>query len=158
MADWKKPIKGTDAASETSTDDSATSTAVEVEEASPPATKPTTPWAPASLLSGVKPRPGFRGRWARADMVEKRKLEGWVIIEAHGVTGKTILDGTKLGSFTKSRGLVWMEIPEALAKERDAYYKALTDGAMKSKMDEFKEIAEQGGGGSYGKITIERGE
>ncbi len=156
--DWKKPISSTTDIDKSSSEPTVESTVVEAQEDAPPKKEPTTPWKPASLLAGVKPRPGFRGRWTRSDAVEKRKLEGWVIVEAQGITGKTILDATKLGAFTKSRGLVWMEIPEELAKEREAFYKRLTDGAIKSRIEEFSQIADEGSGSSYGKITIERGE
>lgn len=120
---------------------------------------PTTPWKPAEILKVAK-KPGFRQKWVREDIVDKFLSEGWKFVEDKkkaSVSPKTIVDGVPLSTAVRKRELVLMEITEALAKGRDAYYKSLTDGALKGSVEEFKKVANQDGASSYGKVEISGG-
>lgn len=117
---------------------------------------PTTPWKPAEVLKLPK-KPGFRQKWVREDIVDKFLAEGWKFVEDKKKAlnpPKTIVDGASLSTTVRKRELVLMEMPEVLAKERDAYYKSLSDGALAGSVSEFKKVANEDGGKSYGKVEI----
>lgn len=117
---------------------------------------PTTPWKPAEILKMAK-KPGFRQKWVREDIVDKFLSEGWVFVEDKKKVlnpPKTIVDGAPLSTAVRKRELVLMEITEALAKQRDAYYKSLSDGALSGSVQEFKKVANEGSGKSYGEVKI----
>jgi hypothetical protein len=120
---------------------------------------PTTPWKPAEVLKLPK-KLGFRQRWVREDIVDRYLAEGWKLVEDKKKAlnpPKTIVDGVPLSTTVRKRELVLMEITEALAKERDVYYKSLTDGALKGSINEFKKVANEDGAKSYGKVEISGG-
>ena len=103
--------------------------------------EPTEPWSPAAILTH-KPRPGFRSKWIRKDLLDKKTLEGWVPREAdmnEVSPGKTIIDGSQQGKYVTKRNLVLCDMPETKAKSRDAYFKRLTDAATQSATESFKE-------------------
>ena len=74
------------------------------------------PWSPDVFK--VKRHAGFRSRFVDKDNVERRKDEGWIVADAadYGIDVKEG-DGTVL----KRRGMILMEMPEELARQRDAY-------------------------------------
>lgn len=123
-------------------------------------TTPTEPWNPARILEHDQ-KPGFRLKWVRRDLIDRFKAEGWKLCSSNDKvadkTPSTIIDGTPIDSSVQKRELVLMEITEALAKSRDAYYKSLTDGALNGSVDEFKRVAQEGSGRSYGEVTIVKG-
>lgn len=120
---------------------------------------PTTPWKPAKILSMPK-KPGFRQKWVREDLTERFEAEGWKFVEDRKKvlnTPKTIVDGVPLSTAVKKRELLLMELPEAVAKQREAYFKSLTDGALKASVQKFKDTANEGSGKSYGEVVIKGG-
>lgn len=120
---------------------------------------PTKPWTPARILS-MPAKPGFRRKWVREDLTERFEAEGWAFVEDRKKvlnTPKTIVDGVPLSTAVRKRELVLMEIPEAVAKQREAYFKSLTDGALKASVQKFKDTANEGSGKSYGEVVIKGG-
>ncbi len=123
-------------------------------------TSPTKPWEPAKILEVAK-KPNFRRKWVREDLVERFQDEHWILVDNKKKTistPKTVVDGVPLSTAVRKRELVLMEIPEAIAKERDAYFKSLSDGALSGSVQEFKKIANEGSGKSYGEVIIRGGE
>lgn len=132
-----------------------------------PKKKVTTPWKPASLLQMKGKEAGWRYRWCARDTLDKKLAEGWEPVQAQkSPQGKdaalgdiTLVDGTRLTGIIIKRDLVYCRMPEEMAKSREEYYAKLTDGALQSKMDEFKKDTNIPGQGqlSYGSIKIDRG-
>lgn len=121
-----------------------------------PRTVPTQPWKPAQVLK-VAEKLGFRRKWVREDLTDKFLAEGWKFVDNKNKSinpPKTIVDGAPLSTVVQKRELVLMEITEALAQSRDAYFKSLTDGSLESSVDEFKKTANEGSGKSYGEVKI----
>ena len=116
----------------------------------------TEPWKPALILK-CEDVPGKRLKWVRQDLIERFKAEGWIISNSITKTAGTIIDGSPLTSTVQKRELVLMEISEARAKARDKYYKSLTDGALGGSVQEFKDVAQEGTGKSYGDVKIIQG-
>lgn len=119
-------------------------------------TESTEPWRPALILK-VADKPGFRQKWVRVDLIDRFLAEGWSKVTDNVKTEKTDIDGSQLGTTVQKRELVLMEISEARAKSRDAYYNSLTKGALDASVDEFKKVAGEGSGSSYGDIKIVKG-
>lgn len=121
-------------------------------------TEPTEPWKPALILKHDDV-PGFRLKWVREDQVDRFRAEGWITHESdHSKsTPSTIVDGSPIDSTVHKRELVLMKIPEARAKARDTYYKSLTDGSLDASINEFKNVANEGTGKSYGEVKVVRG-
>lgn len=82
------------------------------------------PWEPNYLRLRQK-HPGFRCRWVPVANVEQKQLQGWEICNpkdyGSGVTDKHANDTTGLGARIQRRELVLMEIPEEMAKQREAF-------------------------------------
>ncbi len=100
--------------------------------------EPTEPWKPAPILDTPQ-RPGFRRRWVRKDRLRKKLLEKWSIVEAPDDAERRIIEGTQIGSRIERGNLVLCEMPEEIAKQRDAYYRDLTDSALQTKTKEYKD-------------------
>ncbi len=125
------------------------------------------PWKPASLLS-VKKRPGFRLRWCSESQLPKREAEGWVIVQ-DGKGGivrkpfqdKTVLDTSGVTSAVRIRELILMEMPEAMAKSREKYFRELDAGQKMSAIEKLKKdtrVAGSKSAGAYGTITVQPGD
>jgi hypothetical protein len=126
-----------------------------------PVKKATEPWRPASILTAYK-KDGYRSRWCRKDILEKRMAEGW---EPRKSTTKgrveapetTIVDGVSLGNFITKRNLVLCDMPEEMALSREEYFKNLTDGGLQSEVNQLKDkinISENKGSKVYGEIRV----
>lgn len=102
--------------------------------------EPTEPWAPASLLV-TDSIPGFRTRWVRKDILDKKMEEGWVPVEADSSVSpaRTIIDGSQQGKYVTKRNLILCKMPEAKAKARDAYFRRQTDAAAQTATEQFRE-------------------
>jgi hypothetical protein len=119
--------------------------------------EPTEPWKPALILAR-EPRPGVREKWVRVDLVDRFLAEGWKLVASEDdKTPRTDIDGSQLDTSVRKRELVLMEIPEAVAKSRESYYRNLSDGALGGSVDEFKKVAGKDSGKSYGDIKIIQG-
>lgn len=115
---------------------------------------PTTPWKPVRPLEAVT-RNGYRRRWTRLDMIEKRLLEGWSLVQGKGadISPKyTLMDGTQLTNLVQKRNLVLMEITEEIAQEIDAYYSKQGEINLDSAVQDAKDKVVN----PYGKIEISR--
>lgn len=124
-------------------------------------TPPTTPWKPASYLNVPSKyrKPGFRLRWVRKDDLDKKIEEGWTPVV--GSTNKiapekTIIDGTQLDTTVQKRTLILCEMPEEIAKAREAFFAKLTDESLTRMKDDYVEDTKVPGHGSraYGSIEI----
>lgn len=114
----------------------------------------TTPWKPVRPLDAVT-RAGHRRRWTRLDMIEKRLLEGWILVQGKGadISPKyTLMDGTQLTNIVQKRNLVLMEIPEETALEIEAYYQKQGDYNLDSAVQDTKDKIVN----PYGKVEISR--
>lgn len=121
--------------------------------------KPTTPWQPASILlvpESVKAKySGKRLRWVRKTDLDRKTAEGWTPIKESDSIKRTIIDGTQMDSTIQKRELILCEMPEDLAKARDAFFAEKTNSALQGSVDEYKRKA--GGEGQkevYGSINI----
>lgn len=129
-----------------------------------PKPRATTPWKPASLLD-LPHKPGFRRRWCSKSLLKKREAEGWVIcrdIKAQDFHRPgTILDSEDMTSATELRELIAMELPEAMAKSREKYYRDLDQSQRRSSLKKFQKTAAVSGdsqAGAYGTISVQPGE
>ena len=121
-------------------------------------TKVTTPWKPASLLTLGRKEPGFRNRWCRKELIEKKLLEGWEVVRtsAKDATPEiTLMDGTKLTGIIQKRNLILCRMPEELAIAREEYHTNLSDSAAEAPLREFENVA--GKGNFYGKKEVTHG-
>ena len=123
-----------------------------------PIKKATTPWNAEDnpwhmdLLKLKKKRDGFRVRFFRGndDSIEKRLQQGWTVANCtdYGLKEKVVGEEGKLDSTVRRRELILMEMPEELAKQRDAYVREKTDRqtAMKSAdaLRAYEEVKKQG--------------
>jgi hypothetical protein len=93
-----------------------------------------TSWRLPSRLDAPPPRAGFRNRWVRfragndedAEHFEEKLEEGWRPVKrsrARRVHELTATTHGKYGQYYVKRGLILMEIPEALEIQRDRYFK-----------------------------------
>ena len=136
----------------------------EKEELAPPvkAGEPTgasEPWAPAKILE-VSKKPGYRRKWVREDLVDRFLSEQWTFVDPADVSSPNLTDvdgAPSDGTRVQKRELVLMEITEELALSREEYYKKQTDGALAGSIKDFKDLANSGGGKSYGKVEIHKG-
>lgn len=92
-------------------------------------------WNPPVQLDAPPPRPGMRQRWVRVAIGDKEDVknvarmnkQGWRPRRVETVPGNFAPDQLlKQGRFEGcigAEGLVLCEMPEALAKQRDAYYR-----------------------------------
>lgn len=100
-------------------------------------------WKPASRIGTVKVPEGFRGRWVHntPDNIAKKEQEHWIVADKSKFPN--IVDGSNyIKQVTDSEGLsktvlqrnelVFMVIPEDMAKERDEYYRQETEDATQS--------------------------
>jgi hypothetical protein len=81
------------------------------------------PWEPDYLRLRNKHQ-GFRCRWVPMANVEQKQLQGWEICKPEDYGSKTdkhANDTSGLGSRIQRRELVLMEIPEDMAKQREAF-------------------------------------
>lgn len=97
--------------------------------------KGTASWRPAQKLDVTGKVKGYRYRLVDKDPLnlQKKEAEGWLFVNAEtGIPGtysrpSTVSDGKSLTTENTYRELVLMALPEEVAKERDAYYNAVTD-------------------------------
>ena len=102
------------------------------------------PWA-VDYVRLNKKHAGFRPRWVRREKVELRKLNGWVIANPkdYGIDPIGAVDGQPIGNFVQRNELILMEIPEAMAKERERWMEAQRKAAQRAnRADVDKELAE----------------
>lgn len=117
------------------------------------------PWRPASLLTARK-KQGFRSRWVRKDLLEKRIEEGWTPRQSNiksrvDSMEQTLIDGRPLSTYVVKRNLVLCDIPEELAASRDAYYKKLASSGLQGVKADFTQNTKiDGEGYGYGKIEV----
>lgn len=127
----------------------------------PTTAKATQPWRPASIITATK-LDGFRSKWVRKDLLEKRIEEGWEprLSDSKGrfeSPEKTMVDGVPLSRYVVKRNLVLCDMPEELAQSREAYYKRITDQGLSSQKTQFQQEAAVGGlSYAYGDIKIEK--
>ena len=104
-------------------------------------------WAPDIFKLGKK-REGFRVRFCdpNPENIEQKKSEGWTIADCknYGMTP----DGSH-GSNVTARGMILMEITEAIAVKREKYHSDLTKKRTLGN-DELKKAAER--------VEVETGE
>jgi len=93
-------------------------------------------------------RPGFHARWVAPENVDRRLDMGYTMAKPEhygGVSDKLIGEEKQIDSTIRRRKLVLMEIPEALAKQRDDYYEHLTKRHEESITRKYnKEVAAEG--------------
>ena len=132
-----------------------------------PIKKATTPWNAEDnpwhmdLLKLNKKREGFRTRFFRGndDSIEKRLQQGWTVANCsdYGLKEKVLGEQGKLDTTVRRRELILMEMPEELAKQRDAYVREKTDRqtAMKSAdaLRAYEEVKKQG---MDARLTVEK--
>lgn len=115
-------------------------------------------WRPATALE-LRKREGFRQRWCSSDPkdVQKKIEEGWQFSQAHHIKQGHAEGGTPLTTTTTYRELVAMELPEEIAKERDAYYQGLAEKQERGlKRQAQEQVANVGPKAQvHGKIVIE---
>lgn len=100
--------------------------------------EPTEPWRPAALLD-LPPVPGRRIRWVHKDKLARKLQEGWKVIEAKSDPSESrIIDGTQKGSYIMKGNLIACEMPEEVAKSRDAYFQRMTDASLSAATKSFK--------------------
>ncbi len=114
----------------------------------------TEPWKPSQLLA-VKEMPGWRLRWVRKDLLERKVDEGWEPVKAKDLTDRTIIDGAQVDSLITKRNLILCRMPESLAKSRDAHYAGKSRDAIKETVRTFEESGDKGL--SYGSIKVSHG-
>jgi hypothetical protein len=115
----------------------------------------TQPWRPVSQLFSTKLQ-GMRPRWVRKDLLEKRIEEGWQPRLSDSKSRlespeSTIIDGTPLSRYVIKRGMILCDMPEQLARSREAYYRKISDGGLKGTNAELDAGT---GGNTYGDISI----
>ena len=119
------------------------------------------PWRPASILTARK-KEGMRSRWVRKDLLEKRIEEGWFPRISHAksrieASESTMIDGKPLSSYVVKRNLILCDMPEEMAKSREAYFKSLADSGLEAQKNEFKNQTNIGGASyAYGDVKTER--
>lgn len=123
-----------------------------------PVKKATEPWRPASILVSTH-RPGFRSKWCRKDILDKRMAEGWEprIRGKNDAPETTITDGTPLSQYVTKRNLVLCDMPEELAISRERYFQRMADDSLQSEVNRFKgeiNTTENKGSKVYGEIKI----
>lgn len=94
------------------------------------------PWSQNMLRLKTK-RPGFRVRWIHKDPdnIEKYLDQGWKIADKQhygGISQEILGETGKLDTRVKRRELILVEIPEDLAKQRDAYIDHKTNVRFKT--------------------------
>jgi hypothetical protein len=83
------------------------------------------PWS-RDMLKLTKKRPGYRQRFVTKNIenIEKYLDQGWAVADKKdygGVSAKIAGEEGQIDTTIKRRELILMEIPEELAKQRDAY-------------------------------------
>ena len=116
----------------------------------------TEPWKPASMLTVPKEilaelrSKGLAPRWVRKDNVDKSLAEGWIVYKSKSpkdiAPNKTAIDGAPTDGTVQVRGLILMVMPIERVKERDAFFKRLTQEKEKAVVDSLWNAAEKGGG------------
>lgn len=90
-------------------------------------------WKRASQLSAPDPRPGMKQKWVRfkagneedTDNLDRYLEEGWLPRSAENVRKGHELTANAHGKYSKyivKRGLILMELPEAMAAQRNRHY------------------------------------
>lgn len=127
----------------------------------------TEPWRPVSMLEVTGKEDGYRYRWVRKDLLDKRVLEGWEPVVATKkarveAPEATIIDGTPLSTYVIKRGLVLCRMPLDRVQARTEYYRRLSRGAVKKEVDILADGIRNEAAGSksaaYGKIEVTLGE
>jgi hypothetical protein len=132
-------------------------------------TKVTTPWKPSAILTVRKKEVGFRTRWVRQNLLEKKMAEGWEPVraisggkmESNSANTVTLTDGSRLDSIVKRRNLILCRMPEELAEGREAYFANLTDEKSVAAIKTFggdESSKDKTGTGAYGEVKITIGE
>ena len=98
--------------------------------------QPTRPWDADNnpwtldLLKVMHKRKDFRLRWVNRDSVQKKQEQGWLVANkkdygglGDAVVGEESADGTVI----RRREMVLLEMPEELARQRDAFIRHKTD-------------------------------
>ena len=93
-------------------------------------------WTPPSSLDAPPAPDGYRQRWIRAESMgfddsknmSGRMRSGWVLVRADEYPGENypIVETGKYAGVIGVGGLVLARIPEELAKQREAYYRQVT--------------------------------
>lgn len=128
--------------------------------AAPPKRTATEPWRPASVLLVNNKEAGYRYRWVRKDLLEKRIAEGWdpVFSKENArvqTPEQTLIDGQPMSSFKQRRNLILCKMPEELAKSREDYYARLSAQSKTSPQKEFEQNTTLGGESlGYGKVEV----
>jgi len=78
------------------------------------------PWAADKMKLAGK-HEGFRPRFVPPHKVNNKKTEGWIVAD-----GKHYNEPTSDGSVVKRNEMILMEIPEGLAKQREAHFQKVT--------------------------------
>lgn len=114
--------------------------------------KPTTPWKQARILTGVKIRDGFTGRWCRMDTIDKKLAEGWEFVKGAADTNApiTLIDGTKINNCIRRRNLILMEMPNEMVESRNEYFRQMGDLGVTAQKEEFERQARSEGITPYG--------
>ena len=119
-------------------------------------------WRPAQMLT-VEKEPGYRYRWVRKDdaNIERKTNESWSFVakDVHEHP-EGINDGKPLTSTGEYREMVLMRIPEEIAQERDAYFRALTDRQTRGIKNQLEAEMQNASGGRsdakpHGRIVID---
>lgn len=122
----------------------------------------TTPWNPVSLLKVVLKNKGMSARWCRKDILEKRRLEGWIPVsykDLEAESSLTMQDGESLDTTVQRRGLILCKMPKERIEARNQYYASLTQGAMKGVVSDLERDVNVKGytSGVTGKMEIYEG-
>ena len=134
------------------------------EESKPTEKKGRPSWRPARMLQVKGKKDGYVYRWCDKDpaRTERHHSNGWVPVSkitGHSKAEHTARDKTEQTSVTEYRDLVLHAIPEEEYQEHRAYYRDLSDQAVKTlrrQLDKQLEQEKAGLSGKiYGKITIE---
>ncbi len=119
-----------------------------------PKKKGTATWRPASLLEleGKNPNKTYYLADTHNEVaMNKHIAEGWEICRDPNVKfpGRTLRDGSSMGSAPKLRELTVLEMPIEGKREREEYYASLQRSAIERK----EEIKSSLGDTSYGEIS-----
>lgn len=83
------------------------------------------PWVPDRFR--VNKRSGFRNKFITPDNLEKRIDEGWKVADAKDYGIHREQDEGQVDGMVRRRGMILVEMPEELAKQRDEFFSNLTD-------------------------------
>ena len=129
------------------------------EQSEPVVKKGHTSWKPAAMLDVRHKDPDYTYRWISKDSanVSKKLAEGWALDDKRNdVRPNTVESGSGVGATTEYRDAILARIPNAVAVERNAYYRNIAEEQVRNMKRELASKMARGGAAQpTGKIVIE---